>query len=223
MDKIDKQLAEAIKDLEKVSHMLPGVIILLDLRTMSVAYMSDRGLKILGTTLQELKQMGDRYLTYYFHPDDTAGKKALNMIAGNNTADIYTMFQQVREKRRQGTEWCLYLTALKIVIKDDNDKPVITIASAHPIQESTSFSDKVKGMIHEKKFQDTRKHHFDALSIREKQLLKQIGKGLSNELIAHKLFLSLETVKTHRRNLKKKLEAKTNHDLVYFARAFDLV
>ncbi len=45
------------------------------------------------------------------------------------------------------------------------------------------------------------------LSQREEEILHLIADGLATKNIADKLFISIDTVETHRRNILKKLEA----------------
>lgn len=52
-------------------------------------------------------------------------------------------------------------------------------------------------------------------SDREFEIIKQIGSGLSSEQIADKLFLSVHTVNTHRRNILKKSNKATMSELIY--------
>jgi DNA-binding CsgD family transcriptional regulator len=47
------------------------------------------------------------------------------------------------------------------------------------------------------------------LSGRERQILALLGDGLTGEEIARHLFISPETVRTHIRNAKRKLHART--------------
>lgn len=56
-----------------------------------------------------------------------------------------------------------------------------------------------------------------SLSKREKQVLTLITESLNNKQISARLFISEHTVKTHRRNLKRKLQAKTTSDLIRVA------
>lgn len=51
-------------------------------------------------------------------------------------------------------------------------------------------------------------------SIRELEILKLIASGLGSEQIADKLFLSVNTVDTHRRNILKKTKKSTTHEVV---------
>ena len=53
------------------------------------------------------------------------------------------------------------------------------------------------------------------LSVREFEIIKLIEKGQSSKQIADKLFLSVYTVNTHRRNILKKTGKATISDLIY--------
>jgi DNA-binding CsgD family transcriptional regulator len=55
------------------------------------------------------------------------------------------------------------------------------------------------------------------LSNREKQVLHYVAKEYTNQEIADKIDISLRTVKTHKRNLIKKLRVKNVVGLVRFA------
>ena len=56
-----------------------------------------------------------------------------------------------------------------------------------------------------------------ALTKREKEVLLCIADGLTNIQIAEKLFISVDTVETHRKNLHSKLNVKNSAMLVRFA------
>ncbi len=57
----------------------------------------------------------------------------------------------------------------------------------------------------------------DTLSSREKDIIIAIVEGLSNKEIADKLFLSIHTVITHRRNITKKLQIHSTAGLTIYA------
>ena len=52
------------------------------------------------------------------------------------------------------------------------------------------------------------------LTEREREILKLIVEGMSNKEIGDKLFISVRTVDTHRRNIMDKIEAKNTAELV---------
>lgn len=61
------------------------------------------------------------------------------------------------------------------------------------------------------------------ISVREWEVLMQVSKGLSNEEIAEKLFVSTNTIKTHLGNLYAKLDVKRRTQAVEKARLLGLI
>ncbi|MFC0774876.1 response regulator [Terrimonas alba] len=61
------------------------------------------------------------------------------------------------------------------------------------------------------------------LTRREKEVLELIADGMTNIEIAQKLFISVTTVDTHRKNLLAKLEAKNTASLVRIATQMQLI
>jgi len=55
------------------------------------------------------------------------------------------------------------------------------------------------------------------LTKREKEVLQHVAQGLTNLQIAEKLFISVDTVESHRKNLHSKLNVKNSAMLVRFA------
>jgi len=58
---------------------------------------------------------------------------------------------------------------------------------------------------------------FDSLSPREQRVMALVSSGLMNKVIAGKLGLSEVTIKVHRGNIMRKMEAKSLADLVRMA------
>lgn len=61
------------------------------------------------------------------------------------------------------------------------------------------------------------------LSEREKEIIKYVALGMANKEIADKLFISVHTVATHRRNIASKLDVHTSAGIVIFAILHGLV
>lgn len=57
-----------------------------------------------------------------------------------------------------------------------------------------------------------------SLSLREKEILRLLAEGYSNNEIANKLVISPSTVHTHRSNLMAKLGLNSRHELIQYAR-----
>lgn len=64
---------------------------------------------------------------------------------------------------------------------------------------------------------------YTTLTKRERELLRLMALGMTPKEIAEQRTTSEKTVRTHRRNIKRKLQVKKEVDLVYFAQAFNLV
>lgn len=64
---------------------------------------------------------------------------------------------------------------------------------------------------------------FASLTRREKELLPYIISGEKPLETSQKLYLSEKTINTHRRNIKRKIGAKTSYDILKFAQAFNLI
>jgi DNA-binding NarL/FixJ family response regulator len=57
----------------------------------------------------------------------------------------------------------------------------------------------------------------EMLSEREKDVIVCVVKGMTNKAIADKLFISINTVTTHRRNIAKKLNIHSSAGLTIYA------
>jgi len=61
------------------------------------------------------------------------------------------------------------------------------------------------------------------LTDREKTILKLLAQGNSNKHVARDLEISVRTVETHRRNIKRKLDVKNSAGLVKYALEYGLI
>lgn len=57
----------------------------------------------------------------------------------------------------------------------------------------------------------------DSLSDREREVIVCVVRGMSNKEIAEKLFISVNTVMTHRRNISRKLQIHSPAGLTIYA------
>lgn len=76
-----------------------------------------------------------------------------------------------------------------------------------------SIKHKITGLLEMPKENSTQ----EALSEREKEVLVCVVKGMTNKQIADKLFLSIHTVITHRRNISAKLDIHSAAGLTIYA------
>jgi DNA-binding CsgD family transcriptional regulator len=217
--KIDKK----INGLKQAEKDIPSIIIVHDLRDTSVVYMSERGLKILGVTLDELIAMGPDYHIHFFNAEDAKDyvPKIMGLLERNNNDEVVSVFQQV--KHAENNEWRWYLSGTKIFMHDDKGAPLMTITNAIPVDAQHHMAAKAQRLLNENNFLRNNHHVFNLLSKREKEILKLIAKGFSSVQIAKSLHISEMTAITHRRNIRKKLKTETMYDITLFAQAFDLI
>ncbi len=71
--------------------------------------------------------------------------------------------------------------------------------------------------------QGEEKQSYEELTEREKEILKLIADGYTNQEIADLLIISVKTVETHRAHILEKLELRTRADLVKYARSQGLL
>ena len=67
------------------------------------------------------------------------------------------------------------------------------------------------------------KQNYDELTSREKEVLKLITEGYTNQEVADRLIISVKTVESHRAHILDKLELHTRADLVKYARTHGML
>jgi RNA polymerase sigma factor (sigma-70 family) len=63
----------------------------------------------------------------------------------------------------------------------------------------------------------------DTISVREKQVLKLIAKGMGNKEIAAELCISHKTVEKHKASLKRKLRVNSNAEMATLSMEYGLL
>jgi len=143
------------------------------------------------------------------------------MVARNDENEAFTFFQQARSSI--SGDWVWYLSSIKILMRDDEGKPLLLIITASPIDPTHHLTHKVSRLLVENNFLRENSIKFSSLTEREKEILKHIALGKSNKEIADEQSISVNTVETHRKNIKSKLDLKSTYELTQYASAFNLI
>lgn len=115
---------------------------------------------------------------------------------------------------------CLRAGARAYVLKESAENELI--AAIRAVTKGKSFfSPKVRRLLQQEHVdricraggQDS----YDLLTEREREVLQLIAEGNSNKEIATRLFLSVYTVETHRKNILDKLQLRGTADLILYA------
>lgn len=221
---LQEKIDAKVNTIAAVADELPGVIIIHNIQTERAQYMSRRGLAKLGLTMEELKSLTfEEYFSTYFNDEDAKDyvSKLLNLLKINDDQDIISYFQQVRPSEKEDYEW--HFSTTKILMRDDQGTPLLVITMAYPVDPKHHITSKVSRLLEENNFLRKNYARFDQLTRREKEILAFTALGKSSSEMAEELFISQNTAETHRRNIKKKLDADSIYDLSMYARAFDLI
>lgn len=220
---LQKAAHEKILQLQQVEKDLPGVMIVHNLAADSIVYLSERGRQILNVSLEEVRLPHFDYHMRFFNPEDfpNYAPKIFALVDRNADDEIVTFFQQVRSS--PAVEWKWFCSSIKILLRDGEGKPLLALTVAVPVDSEHYFTPKIERLLEENKFLRRHQEVFTSLSKREKEVLRHLALGHNSQEIADALFISEATVKTHRKNIRNKLRADSNFDLLQFAQAFNLV
>jgi DNA-binding CsgD family transcriptional regulator len=105
---------------------------------------------------------------------------------------------------------------INLFIEKNAEKGSAKIQLDVSIEELPYYLRKVKELMNQTQFANKNYQKYLSLTIREREILNLITKGYSNRKISEYLFISLNTMTTHRRNILKKLDCRTIPDLLKY-------
>ncbi len=218
-----ERIARALTEIAATADHYPGVVIVLNHDCRQVLYMSARGLHGLQTTIAELRAMGEEYYARYFNPDEAHEyvPKVVELLTRNDPTYSVSFFQQVRSG--PGGTFELYLSTARVLAQGQQGGPLLTICLSCRLEAASHLTAKVQRLLDENTFLRSHTATFASLTSRERQILSHLARSRSSGEIAEALFISVQTVDTHRRNLRHKLGASNAFELGQYARAFDLI
>ena len=219
----EKKLFDKIRSFAPYIETLPGVYIIHQLNPFTPFYMTPNGLELLGISLDELKKIGTDYHKLFFNNEEMEDylQKLNSLLASADTKESFSFFQQVKLKARE--QWVWHLASTKIFAKDEEGNPTHIITVALPIDKLKHIPNKAERLMAEKNFFHTNLKKFLTLGKREREVLKLVGLGKSSLDIAKEMCISIQTVNTHRKVIKQKLQINSGYDFTLYAHAYDLI
>lgn len=219
----EEKIAQKIAQIALTAHEYPAAIIIHHVPTQTVRYLSPWGLELLGATLEQLTALGPAFSPTYFNAveSDEYMARVFQLMYEHGNPEVHTFYQQVRTTERPGWSW--YLTAMRRLLVDEQGGPLLVMGLAIPLHPDNHFAAKVQRLIDENDFLRQHSASFACLTRREREVLRLVALGHTATEIGTQLFLSPQTVATHRRNLRQKLGANSAFELGQYARAFDLI
>ncbi|MGV3706628.1 MAG: helix-turn-helix domain-containing protein [Arcticibacter sp.] len=202
---------------------IPGSVMLQDLGTMTNLYMNKRGCDILKHTNDELKEMGSAYFLNFFPNEELNDLRPRleEFINQNDHTASYSFFQRVRSNPTADFRW--YLTHSLFSPGTGINGALQLIHIAVDVEKIEYAGQQLNYLLEQNSFVKRNFCRYITLTSREKEIIRLIANDKSSYEIACKLFISLNTVNNHRKNILNKLESKSFSQLIRFAIAFNII
>lgn len=219
----DQLIAAKIREIAATADQYPGVVIVNNLQVDRVEFMSALGLRLLHISMADLRALGPLYHERFFNSQEAQEyvPKLFKLLRENDLNQTISFFQQVRTGAGQSFVW--HLSAVRILLRDQAGQPLLALTLANSIDPESHITHKVQRLLDENNFLRTNHARFATLTAREREVLRELALGQSAPEIANHLFIAPQTAETHRRNLRRKLQAESTFELGQYARAFDLI
>ena len=174
-----------------------------------------------------LLAMLEHITSVHIHPVSVNNRQSLDSLLAVRQIDLLLVsshfdgafdFQQFRQQHPQ-IPCAAIVTDIVTLAKTDKSLPYLTITTS-----SDQLALLIEQLVREKSATPASPaDERDVLSVREREILVLLAQGLSNKEIADRLFLSVYTVMTHRRNICQKLNIHSVSGLTIYAIANKLM
>ncbi|WP_069660959.1 response regulator transcription factor [Arcticibacter eurypsychrophilus] len=220
---LGKNVAKNLFRIEDIGDYIPGSVMVQDLGAMKNTYMNKYGCDYLRHSSEELQKMGVEYFDRFFPIEEISILKPelIKFVMQGDENKVYSFFQRVRADANSDYKW--YFTTSKLYPADVPGNPLKLVHIAVPADMCNLVGKKFTDLIEDDAFMRKNYHHFNLLSVREKEIIHLIVEGKSSFEIANQLFLSIHTINNHRKNILRKLEINCLSQLIKFAYAFNIV
>ena len=230
-------LNKHISFLESLSVVQNSFVSIFDLAKMEHAYLSPNFADLLGWETVKISSPDNEYINQRMHPDDLAH---LNLVSGQ----FFGLILRVDPVWRGQMKFIKLIMDYRTQGKDGN---YIRVIEQHKLLELDKYGNAWLSMsvLDISPDQDLNSlcryrlvntltgelYHFPSvelitehkLSFREKEILQLLGKGLISKQIADKLFISVNTVNTHRQRIIEKLNVNNTAEAVQYAGRLGLI
>ncbi|MCM4157071.1 helix-turn-helix transcriptional regulator [Gramella sp. AN32] len=219
----EESLNSKLKKLRSFSVLIPGFIIVRELGNFQPVFISQNGLDQMETTLDLIQNEENKFQNSFFHNEDIYDykDKLATLEEDENDKSQFTFFQQI--KLANDNEWIWHVCTSEIFHREENGKTSHIITIANPINHLKHIPNKVNRLVAENLFFKQNFEKYTSLGKREREVLRLVALGKSSAEIAEELFISFDTVNTHRKNIKEKLKINSNYGFSQYAHAFDLL
>lgn len=210
-----KLLKEKCAFLERVVHEVPANIYVSDLEK-GVVWCNKTNEETLGYTLDEIRKLDAmEYMRLIVHPDDLNVPEDSIQHYRKYEGPEYGGLFRAKPKGEEEYKWYMGWAKAFSRKQDGEVKEIICVDVDMSQQMNTEqqLTEALKESLKHKN-----RLLIASLRKREVEVLHLICQGYRTKAIADKLYISVNTVNTHRKNIQKKLGTKSLADLVTLAK-----
>jgi len=215
-----------IKFLNQLDKLGNSAISIFDLNKRDHVYISENYASIFGYDLQEVEKEGWSFFDKDYQPEDLyhlieAGIYFIKMgfALPVETIKDYKLIYDYRRKNKQGQ--FIRVIEQQTVLELDKNKNIWLALSILDISPEKDISIPFRCRLVNSKtgelFHFPPEEESPKLSAREREILGLISKGLISKQIADKLFISVNTVNTHRQRIIEKLNVSNTAEAIQYA------
>jgi len=216
----NKKLRERISGLEQVLEDIPAAVYINQLgvpgriETGVNIWSNKYALEYIGYTAEEIREMKHEYFSAIIHPDDLKEMEhSVKHLDGVPRGGVFTGIMRLKPK---GSDYRWILSHTRVLSYNDDGAPVTFLNVGIELDKLT-HSEKQLGDVLKSISQVENRSRLHVLSAREREILKLIASGHTDEEISQRLNISSSTTHTHRHNIIKKTGLKNVAMLVAFA------
>jgi DNA-binding CsgD family transcriptional regulator len=211
------------------------VFFLLDYRTKKYLYVSENVTTVSGFDIDKIYSGGIEYLSEFYHPDDVEkfpfifralADKISRLRADEILKCKLSYDYRVRFLNDNGNYNRILQDNIPLVVDDQRNivYGVIVITNISLFKKTDSINYKVVSYTNEDQPLTilegvVGKDTIEKISGREKEVIRLTANGLTEKEIADKLSISIQTVKSHRKNLIRRTGVKNSAELIKYCMA----
>ena len=188
-----------------------------DADTIAITYLEQRGCMLLGKSLAQIQALGPELLAECMHPNDI--EPSINTLfhyKSQKTSKPFSYFQRIKLHGKD--DYDLFITCASYN-QERNVFECVTSSVTQMIEFESVVNAKMDKQAYTEKYLST----YEKLTDREKEVLRYTSLGKSSKDIAELLFLSPQTIETHRKNIRKKTNITSNSELIQFSLNFKIL
>lgn len=170
------------------------------------------------------KEYGNKKLAFVVSKDVLAHIKVINSFEELNSCIVPKHFLLENEARNWldgnfSTNKRDLNSKISFEGKDENGNSIFKIKTSNIDISSTLKS--IKEVSVKNEYIKINVHSYLSLTTREKEILHLFSKNQNLKEIATRIFISHHTIRTHWKNIKRKLNLESNDEILYFSKAYN--